>query len=158
MAYIALHGRSIWATLNTYYAVLMETLNRPNQIWIIIESDYEEKLKILAEGFEIISIGFDFQPEIHSKTIPTGSIAETGPIIRELHDELHETFETAMDITSARKAVVAGALLATSDAKPDHIYYLEIDNLIDTAKPYAMIPSQRQLLHDLRYETRRPPK
>lgn len=158
MAYIALYGRSIWATLNTYYAVLMETEYRPDQIWLVAESDYEDKLQALSEGFEIISIGFDFKPEIRSKTIPTASIAETGPIIRELHDKLQETYETAMDITSARKAVVAGALLVTSDARPDHIYYLEIDRLEDTSKPYPMIPVQRQQLHDLRDETRRPPE
>jgi len=156
MAYIALLGRSIWATLNTYYAMLLETDYRPELVWLLVESNYEDKLTSLGEGFEIISMGFDFQPTIRSKTIPTGSIAETGPIIRKLHDELQSNYKTALDITSARKAAVAGALLATSNAKPDHIYYLEIDSLEETNKPYVMIPFQRQKLHDLRAETRRP--
>ena len=156
MAYVALHGRSTWATLNTYYAVLLETGYRPNVVWLVTESRYEDQLDILDEGFDIISIGFDLRPRIKSLTLPTGQIAESGIQVRRLIDSLEGT-ETALDITSARKAVVSGALLATADNKPDHIYYLEIDDLEDKGKPYVMIPLQQQSLHDLREETRRPP-
>jgi hypothetical protein len=156
MAYVALHGRSIWATLNTYYAVLLETDFRPDVIWLVTESRYGDQLGVLDEGFDIISIGFDIRPMIRSLTLPTGKIVEAGIQVRKLFDSLKE-METAMDITSARKAVVSGALLATADNKPDHIYYLEIDDVEDKAKPYTMISFQQQRLHDLREETRRPP-
>ncbi|MBD3171754.1 hypothetical protein GF326_04725 [Candidatus Bathyarchaeota archaeon] len=155
IAYIALHGRSSWASLNTYYAALLETDIRPDLVWLVTESTYEDRLPVLDEGFRVISLGFDFQPEIRSMVLPTGDISMAGVEVRGIVDRL-EPYEKCMDITSARKAVVAGALLATADCKPDHIYYLEIDDLMDKDKPYVMIPRQQQLLHDLREETRRP--
>jgi hypothetical protein len=155
IAYIALHGRSTWASLNTYYAVLLESEVRPDLVWLVTESTYEELLPVLDEGVRVISMGFDFQPKIRSTVLPTGDISEAGVEVRGIIDSLKGN-TVCMDITSARKAVVAGALLASADCKPDHIYYLEIDDLQDKAKPYVMIPRQQQLLHDLREETRRP--
>ena len=75
-AYIALHGRSTWATLNTYYAVLKETDYRPDAIWIFTESSYDDQLPVLDEGLRIISMGYDFQPKISSSVVPEGEIID----------------------------------------------------------------------------------
>ena len=66
MAYVALHGRSTWATLNTFYSVLRETDFRPKVIWICTEEAYEKCLPVLDEGFRIISMGYDIKPKISS--------------------------------------------------------------------------------------------
>lgn len=158
MAYIALHGRSAWATLNTLYAVLLETEFKPTHIVLVSETDEEDVITSISEGMDAITTGFDLKPRIFSVVLPEGNIVKAGEEIRGLVDSLRQEHEIAIDITSARKAVVAGALLATANAKPDHIYYLEIDNLDDKSKPYVMIPHQQQRLHDLRAETRRKPK
>lgn len=155
MAYIALHGRSIWATLNTFYSVLKKSLFQPENIIIITEKDDERIIATLSEGLDTIATGFDCKVTIHSITVPEGDLLKAGEEVYGLVDSLKSNQEVAMDITSARKAVVAGALLATLKNQPKHIFYLEVDNLDDKAKPYTMIPRQQQLLHDFQKEARR---
>ena len=144
--------------MNTYYAVLDETDFQPAIIWIVTESSYEEQLPVLIEGYEIISTSFNIKPNIKTIVLPEGNISEAGIEVRGLVDSYTKEDVVALDITSARKALVAGALLATADNKPSHIFYLKIDSLDDSAKPYLMIPHQIQQLHDFRAETRRPPR
>ena len=156
--YISLLGRSVWASLNTYYAVLDETDHRPEIIWVVTESSFEDQLPALIEGYDVISTSFNIKPIIKTVILPEGNISEAGIEVRGLVDSYTKEDVVALDITSARKALVAGALLATADNKPAHIFYLKIDSLDDSAKPYLMIPHQIQKLHDFRAETRSPPR
>ena len=156
--YISLLGRSVWASLNTYYAVLDETEFQPEIIWIVTESLYEECLPSLLDGYEVISTSFNIKPNIKTVILPEGNISEAGIEVRGLVDSYTKEDIVALDITSARKALVAGSLLATADNKPAHIFYLKIDSLDNSAKPYLMIPHQIQTLHDFRAETRSPPR
>ena len=156
--YISLLGRSVWASLNTYYAVLDETDHRPEIIWVVTESSFEDQLPALIEGYDVISTSFNIKPNIKTVILPEGNISEAGIEVRGLVDSYTKEDVVALDITSARKALVAGALLATADNKPAHIFYLKIDSLDDSAKPYLMIPRQIQTLHDFRAETRSPPR
>jgi hypothetical protein len=156
--YISLLGRSVWASLNTYYAVLDETDHRPEIIWVVTESSFEDQLPALIEGYDVISTSFNIKPIIKTVILPEGNISEAGIEVRGLVDSYTKEDVVALDITSARKALVAGALLATADNKPAHIFYLKIDSLDDSAKPYLMIPRQIQTLHDFRAETRSPPR
>ena len=57
----------------------------------------------------------------------------------------------AIDITSGRKVIVAGALIAVSLAGLDlrHIYYLAMKTTDNVAKPYMMIPHQIQKIRDI---------
>ena len=111
---------------------------------------------MLDEAFKIISVGYDFTPKIRTLILQEGSIIESGLEVGGLVDSLKKTQKVALDITSARKALVAGALLATASNKPDHIFYLMIDTLDNISKPYPMISKQHHKLHDFRAETRRP--
>ena len=153
-AYIALHGRSTWATLNTYYAMLKETDYRPDAIWIFTESSYEDQLPVLDEGLRIISIGYDFQPKISSRVVPEGEIIDAALEIGGLVSSLKKDHEVAMDITSARKSLVVGAILSTANFKLDRIFYLMIDTLQDASKPYPMIPRQHHSLVDFQKQIR----
>ena len=74
-AYIALLGRSTWATLNTYYSTAYKGYH-PDRIWLVTESRYEEDLTKLDEGIQIISTGFDHQPTINSIVLEEGDIIE----------------------------------------------------------------------------------
>ena len=155
-AYIILLGRSVWASLNTYYSVLKKSSTHPDLVWVCTESIYEDELTPLIEGINIISTGFDFTPKTRTTVLPEGDIVEAGMEIGGLVNSLKKEYDVSIDITSARKALVAGALLSTTDNRSDHIYYLKIDTLNDISKPYPMIPKQHQELVDFRAETRRP--
>ena len=152
--YVTLLGRSVWALLNTYYAVLKEGRYRPDGIWVITEETYRGRMRAVEEGLGIISKGFDLEPIIQGETIADSDFFEAGRRISELIRGLKkEGYEVALDITPGRKALVAGALVSTARIHLDHVFYLLVDTLEGVAKPYPMIPFQYQHLRDFMEET-----
>jgi hypothetical protein len=135
-AYIALLGRSTWALVNAYHAVLREKGLRPKQVSIVTEEPYASKTSTVAEAIRIISEGYGFTPVIRVEVLPEADFVQAGRTI---------------DITSGRKVIVAGALIAVSLAGLDlrHIYYLAMKTTDNVAKPYMMIPHQIQKIRDI---------
>jgi len=52
-AYITILGCSMWALLNTYYAVLMEKAYYPDAIHVFAEDAYAGELEKVVEGLKI---------------------------------------------------------------------------------------------------------
>jgi hypothetical protein len=151
-AYITLLGRSVWALVNAYYAVLREKRLRPERVYIVTEDVYSGSASVAAEALRIISDGYGCAPEIVVQTVPEADFVGAGRKIRSLAgDVIGEGHHVAIDITSGRKVMVAGALLALSLARLDirHIYYLAMRGVDDIAQPYMMIPLQNQRIHDV---------
>ena len=148
-AYIALLGRSTWGLLNTYYAVLNEKEYHPDIIHIFTEERYKGDLKKARASMEILSSEHGFTPDIHEIIVPSSAFIETGKRISTIVKDLKSSdYEIAIDITSGRKALVAGTLLSIANKEIDHVYYLSIDSLEDASKPYMMIPLAIQHLRD----------
>jgi len=153
-AYVTLLGRSVWALLNTYYAVLREGRYLPDEVWVITEETYRGKMGAVEEGVGIISGGFHLEPNIQADIVADSDFLEAGKRISELIKGLKaEGHEVALDITPGRKALVAGALLSTARIDLDHVFYLLIDTLEGAARPYPMIPLQFQYLRDFMEDT-----
>ncbi|MGI5938785.1 hypothetical protein, partial [Methanoculleus thermophilus] len=151
-AYIALLGRSTWALVNAYHAVLREKGLRPKQVSIVTEEPYASKTSTVAEAIRIISEGYGFTPVIRVEVLPEADFVQAGRTIRSLvADLIQQGFYVAIDITSGRKVIVAGALIAVSLAGLDlrHIYYLAMKTTDNVAKPYMMIPHQIQKIRDI---------
>jgi hypothetical protein len=146
-AYITILGRSTWALLNTYYAVLMEKNYHPDSVYIYAEDVYAEELEKGEEGIKILSEEFGFMPEIHTKTISEADFINAGREISQLVKKLKEEgCSIAIDITPGRKALVAAALIPAIKHRMDHVFYLAVKRL--EAKPYMMIPLSIQQLKD----------
>ena len=151
-AYITLLGRSTWALVNAYHAVLREKGLRPEQVAIVTEEPYAQEASTAVEAVRIVSEGYGFVPAIGVDILPEADFIRAGQTIRSLAgDFIRQGFSVAIDITSGRKVTVAGALLAVSLAGLDirHIYYLAMKNTDDVAKPYMMIPRQIQSIRDV---------
>lgn len=151
-AYIALLGRSTWALVNAYHAVLREKGLRPKRVIIVTEEPYAQDASIAAEAIGVISEGYGFGPAIGTDILPEADFVGAGQTIRSLAGDLiRQGFDVAIDITSGRKVTVAGALIAVSVAGLDirHIYYLAMKSTDDVAKPYMMIPHQIQQIRDI---------
>jgi len=151
-AYITLLGRSTWALVNAYHAVLREKGLRPERVSIVTEEPYAESAPTAASAILIISEGYGFTPAIGVEILPEAGFVRGGAAIRSLAEDLiAQGFRVAIDITSGRKVTVAGALIAISLAgiHIQHIYYLAMQSLDDVAKPYMMIPHQIQKIRDL---------
>ncbi|MDN7024457.1 hypothetical protein FGU65_06065 [Methanoculleus sp. FWC-SCC1] len=154
-AYITFLGRSTWALVNAYHAVLREKGFWPEQVYIIAEEPYTESTQKAAGGIGIISESFGLRPEVHLRTVPEADFAGAGRMVGSLVRTLgEEGFVVGLDITSGRKAMVAGALVATARAGLEirHIYYLAMKSIDNVAKPYMMIPFQIQQIRDFTRE------
>ena len=150
--YITLLGRSTWALVNAYHAVLREKGLRPERVSIVTEKPYSVNASTAVEAIRIISEGYGFAPVIKVEVLPEADFVRAGQTIRSLAaDFIRQGFHVAIDITSGRKVTVAGALIAVSLAGLDirHIYYLAMGSVDDVAKPYMMIPHQIQRIRDI---------
>jgi hypothetical protein len=143
-------GRSVWALLNAYYAVLRETAFRPTQIIILSETEHAGQIPVVKNGLKILSEGFGIAPRVDVEQIPTGDFIDAGKkISARIKAGNEQGGRVAIDITPGRKALVAGALIPLASLSVDHVFYLQITSTDDAAKPYMMIPLASQQLKDL---------
>ena len=153
-SYHTLLGRSNWALINSYYAVLEEKGYHPDKIIVYTEGNSETQN--IAEDLLGISTEYSFHPTVEIRTVHEGDFIDSGNIISaDLKRLKEEGYETALDITPGRKALVAGAIISASRQNIDHIYYLMIDSTEDADRPYLMIPRKRQTLIDFAEDVRR---
>ena len=149
--YITMTGRSVWALLNAYYAVLRETEYRPTQIIILSETEHAGQISKVKKGLAILSEGYRIAPDVDVEQIPTGDFIDAGrKISTRIRKVQQEGGKVAIDITPGRKALVAGALIPLASISVDHVFYLQITSTDDAAKPYMMIPRSSQQLRDFR--------
>ncbi|AGK61340.1 hypothetical protein Asulf_01349 [Archaeoglobus sulfaticallidus PM70-1] len=148
-AYITILGRSTWALINTYYAILSEKTYYPDIVYIFAEDIYADQLDKAIRGIEILSEEFGFEPEIRQEIVRESDFVEAGFKITSLIRDLKQNgYSVAIDVTPGRKALVAGALIPISKIGVDHVFYLAIKTLDNASKPYRMIPLQIQELKD----------
>jgi hypothetical protein len=156
-AYLTLLGRSTWALVNSYYAVVEERGYHPDKI--MVYSEGRSDTQIIVEDIRSISSEYGFSPNIEVRVVHEGDFMASGNMISaDLKKLKEEGYETALDITPGRKPLVAGAILSASKLNIDHIYYLMIDSTEDADKPYLLIPRKRQTLTDFAEEARRHPQ
>lgn len=138
-------GRSLWGFVNSYFAVLRHRRYFPDIIIIFVEEVYKDKLDQGRKALLALSEEFGFNPRIEVELIPECEIFEAGLRIQSIVKDLRASgYETALEITPGRKALVTGALISLSGMGIDHVFYLKVKDLEDGAKPYMMIPLQIQ--------------
>lgn len=146
-AYITVLGRSIWAVINAFYAVLRQKGTRPDVIYIVTEDLFKDKLDLTQEGLQIIAEEFGFRPKIERKVVVEGNPTVAGHEISTLINDLKSSgYSIDVDITPGRKSLVAGIMIAFKKENVDNVYYLDIKTIVDVNIPYAMIPMQLQSL------------
>ncbi len=147
-AYIALLGRSTWATINAYYASL-ERGYLPDEVYLLLERIHANKLKKALAAFKILSHEYGIDPYISYKIIEEGDCVGAANYVRTLiHGLKEERKEVALEITSGRKAIVVPSVVSAVSSGADHVFYLALRTLEDSSKPYMMIPLHRQSLKD----------
>ncbi|MDD4254610.1 MAG: hypothetical protein PHP59_04450 [Methanofollis sp.] len=151
-AYITFAGRSVWALLNTYHAVLREGRCLPDKVHIIAETPCMPGTAAATEGIGIISRRYGISPPVSVTSVPCGDFAgATGTVLDLARNRVAEGYEIALDITPGRKALIVSACLALADAgiAPAHIFYLGLQGGGPLPLPHPMIPLHLQTLHDL---------
>jgi hypothetical protein len=147
--YITILGRSSWALLNCYYAVLRETTFRPTEILVITEELFSTQIGPVRKGLSILSEAYRISPQIGEMILGEADfLAACTQIPEAIQQRKREGKAVAVDITSGRKALIAGALMAVPRESLDHVFYLALTTIEGVAKPYLMIPLQMQRLKD----------
>ncbi|MEM4690636.1 MAG: hypothetical protein QXF37_08065 [Archaeoglobaceae archaeon] len=150
-AYITLLGRSGWAVVNTYYAVLSLKSYYPDLIQIFAEESYSKGIDNVAEGLKVLSEEFGFNPRIEYTILGDNDFVTAAEKMIELIKRLKEQeFRIAIDITPGRKPLVSAALIPAMKLRLDHVFYLAVKELLPM--PYMMIPLAQQQLRDFMEE------
>ncbi|MFP3909914.1 MAG: hypothetical protein ACLFVX_08645 [Archaeoglobaceae archaeon] len=152
-ALITILGRSTWALVNSYYAIL-ESGYYPDLVQVFAEDIYSDDVDKAVSGLKILSEEFGFSPEVKTEIVGEAEFIEAGLKLNSLIKELkQEGYTVAVDITPGRKALVAGALLPAEKLRVDHVFYLAVKDL--GSKPYKMKPLKDQVLRDFIAEVRK---
>lgn len=155
-AYITMLGRSLWALVNSYYAVLRERGLRPKEIHLLAERPYSDEVSKAEGALRILSEEFGIEPSISHTIVSEGDFYGAGMEVKRLVTALKSKgFEVALDITPGRKALVAGSLLSLSRIGVEHVFYLKIKSLEGSSRPYMMIPLHYQELNDFMADAKR---
>jgi hypothetical protein len=155
-AYITNLGRSTWALVNTYYAVLREKQYFPDNVYIFTERTYKPELEKAKAAINILSEEFEVQPDIQTKVVHDWDFLAAGKEIFGTVKKFKENgYEVAIDITPGRKALVVASLISGIKVNIDYVFYLAIRSTDDAAKPYMMIPRQIQNIRDFMADARK---
>lgn len=151
--YITICGRSGWALLNAYHAAHRECGYIPDETIIIAEESQRHRIPAIQEGCRLISNRHGGSSSIRCDFIHDGDIPGTARTVRQIATA-HAGEMRALDITPARKALAAAALIALVSAgiSLDHIFYLSLADYPHANRPYMMIPRLRQRMVDITTE------
>ncbi len=153
--YLTVLGRSIWAVINAFYVVVKDHDIRPEIIYIVTETIYEEKLAKTKEGILVVLDHFGIKARIETSVVDEGSYVSAGKKISTLLKQVASGGHSIdVDITPGRKALVSGLLMAISGSriKVEHLFYLDIATIVNVNYPYDMIPKTMQTLRDFMHE------
>jgi hypothetical protein len=151
-AYITFAGRSVWALLNTYHAVLREGRCLPDEVHIVAETPCTADTATVSAGIGIISRRYGTSPAVSVTAVPCDDfVGAAGTVLDLARRRTAEGHEIALDITPGRKALIVAASLALVDAgiSPAHIFYLSLQGGGPLPLPHPMISFHLQTLHDL---------
>ncbi len=149
-AYITVLGRYVWALVNCYHAVLREKEYYPDKVFIVAEDRSKSEVDKGKKAFGILNEQYDISPEMETIIVENVDFFSAGKRISKTIKELKEDkTKIALDITPGRKPMITAALVPAIKEGLEHIYYLEISDLDDVAKPYLEIPLGKQKLWDL---------
>jgi hypothetical protein len=125
--YITMLGRSIWAVLNSYYAVLKEKQYYPDDIFLFAETisdpEHARNLEITKQGLTLTSSHFGISPAIHHQIISevecevesNDDFIKAVQCVSSLIKERKKAGDTvALDITPGKRTLVTGALCSPS--------------------------------------------
>ncbi|WP_367182641.1 hypothetical protein [Thermococcus sp.] len=157
IAYVALLGRSPWATVNTYYKVMKEGKGKRDirRVYVFTEERYRRSLPRVVRAVQTISEAYNLRPSIETVVIPDYGFFEADRRFKELFTKLGaEGYRIGLDITSGRKALVAAAIVQIREFPVSFIVYMGLLDMDFPDRPYMMIPTHMQPIKNFLGEER----
>ncbi len=145
--FITFLGRSKWAVVNSFRAVLYHADIDPCEVHLLFKSSDRERAASCVDGIhDILEVkGLDCNVHRH----PVEEERDLMKPANTVEDILEEAERAVIDITPARKFMASSALIEGTRKDAVEIYYLYIDTVEDADRPYLDIPLPRQDLLEM---------
>ena len=151
--YITMTGISKWPVLNSLWAAVCCKGYVPDRVYLFVTRGREKEAQVLSGWIEGLMGAYGRTVELVLKEIDEGDFASSGKRITEVMErERSAGNEVAIDITPGRKAIISSALLSAWQKQVDHVFYLYLEDMRNSANPYPMIPFHLQHFVDLKEE------
>ncbi len=147
MSYVTFVGRSDWAVVNSFWAVLFHTDITPKEIHVIYKKHDRELAQKSIEGLKTILEEKGIDAEVDEYLIEDEfDVMKAAEHVEEICDE---SYPVILDITPARKAMASGSVIEGLKMEIEGVLYLYIDSVENADKPYLDIPLPRQDLVEM---------
>lgn len=148
VTFITFIGRSEWAVVNSFWAILFHRDLTPSKVHILFRSSDEDKTESCIEGLKKILEAEEIECTIEEHEVEERfDLMGPAEIVNEIMDENEKI---VLDITPARKFMASGSLVQAMKRDIEDVYYLYIDEVDESAKrPYLDIPLPRQELLEM---------
>lgn len=151
--YITMTGVSKWPVLNSLWAAVCCKGYVPDKVYMFVTRGREREANELARWVRVMLEAYGKQAEPILMGIDEGDFTSSGKkITAVMEQERGAGNEVAIDITPGRKAIISSALLSAWQKQVDHVYYLYLEDMRNSANPYPMIPFHLQHFVDLKEE------
>jgi hypothetical protein len=151
--YITMTGVSKWPVLNSLWAAICCNSYFPDRIYLFVTRGRESDGATLAEWISVLTAAYGRRVDPIIKQIDEGEFASSGKkITAVMEEERNFGNEVAIDITPGRKAIISSALISAVQKQVDHVFYLYLEDMRNSANPYPMIPFHLQHFVDLKKE------
>lgn len=151
--YITMTGVSKWPVLNSLWAAIYCKGYIPDKVYMFVTRGREREGEELSRWIRILLEAYGKMVEPSVIYIQEGDFASSGrKITAVMEQERAEGNEVAIDITPGRKAIISSALLSAWQKQVDHVFYLYLEDMRNSANPYPMIPFHLQHFVDLKEE------
>ncbi len=146
-------GVSKWPVLNSLWAAVCCKGYVPDKLYIFVTQGREREADLLCSWAGTLLASYGKSPETVRVAIEEGEFAQSGKKITSvMEQERAEGNEVAIDITPGRKAIISSALISAWEKEVDHVFYLYLEDMRNSANPYPMIPFHLQHFVDLKEE------
>lgn len=151
--YITMTGLSDWAVFNSLWAAIRLRHYIPDKIYIFTIKKRIKQADLARRRFEVLLKEYEKKAEMEIVEVPEADFASSGQRISEVvKSEKSQGNTVAVEITPGRKAMVAGALLASIQGKVDFVFYLYLENFDYADNHFMHIPLSIQHSHDFTEE------
>lgn len=151
--FITMTGVSKWPVLNSLWAAMCCKEYVPDKVYMFVTRGREKDADLLCEWARMLIEAYGKKAEFVRLVIQEAEFARSGKKITEVMEQERAAGNiVAIDITPGRKAIISSALISAWEKEVDHVFYLYLEDMRNSANPYPMIPFHLQHFVDLKEE------
>lgn len=152
--YITMTGLSDWAIFNSLWAAIRLREYIPDRIYVFSNRKRKKQAELAKKRFTVLLKEYGKRsPHIEIVYVPEADFVVSGKRINEVvKREKSQKNTIAIEVTSGRKAMVAGALVPGIQGNADRVFYLYLEDFDYADNMFMRIPLTLQHSHDFMEE------